>query len=91
MRSILQMRNQTHLQIHTVSVALAFCTNSHTNFDFLNTQHAPGTHMKMISDGCPGLCRAEDKLKHLGHETLWLLAKDVTRESQGVEGTSKVP
>lgn len=49
------MRNQTYLQNHTVTVAPAFCTKPHTNFDFLNTQYALGTDMKMISGDCPDL------------------------------------
>lgn len=83
------MRNHTHLQTHTVTVAPAFCAKPHTNFDFLHTQSAPGTVTNVISGDCPGLSRAEDKLEHLSHETLRLLAKDVAQG--GLGDTSKGP
>lgn len=35
--------------------------------------------MKIISGDRPGWSWDEEKLKHLSHETLWLLAKDVAR------------
>ena len=75
------MRNQIHLQSHTVTVAPALCTKLQTNFDFLNTQNDQALTWKwllVIVRVCFG---AEDMLKHLSHGTLGPIVKDVARDA----------